>query len=357
MDKKTDTSGFLRTVAGLSIIICLYAPSGTEASDDIDKLVESFARKAPTDKTDGSEPGTPFSDIDALFEKNPSAIQAEILKRGQSAIPALKRGLKHFFPIVRRFSFETLVKLQVSCADLQPALKDSDPDIRYEAGKHFIKSKRIEGIVAVLSCMRRTSNGGKKGIYASLFSHVTRKKAEIDWGKSDSKTAEGVIKEWEAWWAAASKSFKFDDEPFLFLEPRIRAMIEEVAEIHPDELADLEKAAGDPSKRGELETRIEALLKENDKLDYEQFVKFAAYLNRAGSFKRAMDLCRRVTDETNREKGASYNIYCENAHYETVVAWKGLGDEGKAKDAIRLARILAPGEKRFEELEAGLKKK
>jgi hypothetical protein len=327
-------------------LLLLFGTSATGA-DDLDALVESFARKAPDAPSAGFREGS--------FLERAAAVQAELMERGARAVPALKRGLTHYFPIVRQMSFETLVELRAGPRDLRPALEDADPALRYAAGKHFIHLKRKEGIDAVVSCLRLTSDGDRRSIYAGFLRHVTGREGAFDWEGATAKEAEAEVRAWEDWWAKKRRGFRFPRDATIYVDLEPMARLEEVEELDPRELAALATASRDPSRKAEVTEGIEALLEGKEELVAEQILECVSCLNRVGAHDRALELCQRVTDEANRDRGVSFDIYNEQAHYETAVACKGLGKIDGARVAIHRARTLKPDDEGFEAFERGLK--
>jgi hypothetical protein len=331
----------------LTIGLLLLIGTSATGADDLDALVERFARKPP------DAPSTEFRE--SSFKESAAAVQAELMERGSRTVPALRRGLKHYFPIVRQMSFETLVELGARASDLRPALEDPDPALRYSAGKHFIDLKMKEGIDAVVSCLRLTSDGGRRSVYAAFLRHVTGRETDFDWEGATAKKADAEVRAWEEWWAKKRRGYEFPRYAAVYVDLEPMALLEEVEELDPEELAKLEKAARDPSRKAEVMQGIEALLEGTESLVPEQILECASCLNRVGAHERALELCRRLTDEANRDRGVSFDIYNEQAHFETAVALKGLGKIDGARAAIHRARILKPDDEKFEAFERGLK--
>jgi len=305
---------------------------------DFDALVESMVRK--TDPSAGGYDTRPFGG-------NPRRVRTELCKHGKRALPALKRGLVHYFPIIRLTCLEALVKLEAGLPVMKPALKDPDPEIRYEAAKKFIEGQKKEGIDALVSCFRLTQNRHLWETCHKRLETISGIRQRHDWTGISAGEAAKVIEGWERWWKKVRARYRFPQEARLVIDlisEELEAILEE---CDTEELERIEKEVGQGGDPKKLAARLQKFLTEGKNLDCEVLVRAARCFLRVKEYRKALDLCLRVTDERNREKGISYNIYYDMAHFAAGESHLGLGKEANARESFKRALQLNPDDPRF----------
>ncbi|MHC4860794.1 MAG: tetratricopeptide repeat protein, partial [Planctomycetota bacterium] len=256
-------------------------------------------------------------------------------------------GLVHYFPVIRQTCLEALLELEVGPPAMRPALKDPDPEIRYVAAKKFIAERKKEGIDALVSCFRLTRNRHRWAIYHRRLGALSGIQQRHDWDRLPADEAAKIIEGWESWWKKVRAGFKFPQEAVLHAEVLPEELDELLEECDTDELDRIEKESGQGGDPKKLTARLQKFLQTGEHLDCGVLVRAARCFTRLREFRKALDLCRRVTDEGNREKGISYNIYYDMAHFAAGEAYLGLGDKASARESLRRALLLDPDNRRF----------
>lgn len=302
---------------------------------------------------------SPAELIEAAFR--PSAVryakQKLLMEMGSAAVPALKKGLKHYFPHIRLYCVKLLSRMNATTSDLATALKDENASVRWAAGRYVVERGEKVGIDAMVSSLALTKSGERRAQYAKVLNAMTKRAHKFDWANAKQAASDREAEAWMTWWKSKRAAFKLPkgyhpplDPLNLRKPPIVEDVEEEVEEIEEADEAEALKKWAKSATKAEITARIRELLEPlmeaipsegevpsfwGDILD-----ETLTRVHEVHGYKFILEVSENVLAEPGDKTSRDHVFNYPKTYYIRAWAYRGLGKTALAKTAIKRARIL-----------------